>query len=1022
MTFHPVSRKTVLRLFFVSALAWIPLVIAEFPPITNTQDPKDAPIPAEEALQKITLPDGFHVTLFAAEPHVQQPIGIALDERGRLWVAENYTYDGGNRDFDRNRGDRIVMIEDTNHDGRFDQRTVFWDQAKTLTSIEIGFGGVWALCPPHLLFIPDKDGDGAPDGEPEVVLDGWNAGARHTVVNGLRWGPDGWLYGRHGIQALSSVGRPGAPAHERGKINGGIWRYHPTRKVFEVVAQGTTNPWGMDYDDHGQMFFINTVIGHLWHLIPGANYRRMHGQNLTPRTYALIDQHADHYHWDTGKSWEDSREGLGEHGRLGGGHAHSGAMIYLGDNWPDHYRNTLFTINFHGRRFNNDFLERSGSGYVGRHGPDFFHIDDIWFRGLDLIYGPDGGVFVSDWSDFGECHDNDGVHRTSGRIYKITYGPPQAPRIADVGRLSSLELVNLQLDRNDWYVRQARRILQERAAAGERMDQVQSKLLEMFNSQTDVTRQLRAMWALSVTGGAHEDWLVEQLGHPNEHVRTWAIRFLVDEQPPGPEVLERFVRLANEDESGLVRLFLASALQRMPPEQRLPLAAALLSRGEDASDHNLPLMLWYGIEPVATTLPMEAVKLAEASRIPLVRQFIARRLSEELEKQPAPVNALLERAMGRSSEAFAQDLLEGMSQAVAGWRNATPPDAWPALQSELAKSANPELRRKVWSLALLFGDQSAFDELRAVALDKSAGAPMRRAALRTLIDQRPPGLVSLLEELVADKETAVTAVQGLMAFDDPAIPSRVIERYHLFPFEERPKVISALASRPAFAEALLEAIGSGKIERQALSAYDARQIRSAGLDKLNKQLSLVWGDIRATEQDKAELIERYKAQLTPERLELADLSRGRELYVQACASCHKLFGEGGELGPDLTGSGRDNLDYLLENLIDPSAIMAADFRMSIVTLQDGRVLSGILGPETERTMTIKSPAEELTLAREEILQIESSPLSIMPEGIIEGLEEQQVADLIAYLMSPRQVPLIESGVGPEQPAGVKGFK
>jgi putative heme-binding domain-containing protein len=262
----------------------------------------------------------------------------------------------------------------------------------------------------------------------------------------------------------------------------------------------------------------------------------------------------------------------------------------------------------------------------------------------------------------------------------------------------------------------------------------------------------------------------------------------------------------------------------------------------------------------------------------------------------------------------------------------------------------------------------------------------------------------------------------LMAFDDPAIPSRVIERYHLFPPEERQKVISALASRPAFAEALLEAIGSGKIERQALSAYDARQIRSAGIDKLNNQLSLVWGDIRATEQDKAELIERYKSQLTPERLELADLSRGRELYVQACASCHKLFGEGGELGPDLTGSGRDNLDYLLENLIDPSAIMAADFRMSIVTLQDGRVLSGILGPETERTMTIKSPAEELTLAREEILQIESSPLSIMPEGIIEGLEEQQVADLIAYLMSPRQVPLIESGVGPEQPAGVKGFK
>ncbi len=375
----------------------------------------------DEALSRIDLPSGFDVSGFAAEPMVQQPIAMAFDTRGRLWVAECFTY-AENGKFETELRDRIVILEDSDHDGRADRRTVFWDQGQRLTSLEIGFGGVWVLCTPHLLFIPDRDGDDQPDAEPTVVLDGW-VSAGHTLVNGLRWGPDGWLYGRHGIQGTSEVGTPDAPPEDRVSINCGIWRYHPQRRRFEVVCHGTTNPWGMDWNDHGQLFFINTVIGHLWQVLPGAHYRRMYGDDLRPELYELIEQTADHVHWDDGhEEWTAQRKGVSTGtSRAGGGHAHVGLMFYLGDNWPLEYRDELFTLNLHGRRINRDHLEREGATYVGRHRPDFVTWGDAWFRGIDLAYGPDGGVYVLDWSDIGECHEADGVHRTSGRIYKISW-------------------------------------------------------------------------------------------------------------------------------------------------------------------------------------------------------------------------------------------------------------------------------------------------------------------------------------------------------------------------------------------------------------------------------------------------------------------------------------------------------------------------------------------------------------------------------------------------------------------------
>ena len=261
-------------------------------------------MPPAEALKRITVPDGFNVTLFAHEPDIRQPIAMTFDDRGRLWVCECYSYP----DFKVKNRDRVVILEDTDGDGRHDKRTIFWDKGNSLTGIEFGYGGIWVCCARTCSSSPTRTATTCPDGEPEIVLDGWTTEAKHNVFNGLKWGPDGWLYGCHGILATSRVGRPGTPDDKRVTLNCCIWRYHPTRKTFEVVCHGTTNPWGIDFNEYGEGFFTNCVIDHVFHMIPGAHYKRMYGQDLNPYVYELMDAASDHLHWGGGH-WTESRTG-----------------------------------------------------------------------------------------------------------------------------------------------------------------------------------------------------------------------------------------------------------------------------------------------------------------------------------------------------------------------------------------------------------------------------------------------------------------------------------------------------------------------------------------------------------------------------------------------------------------------------------------------------------------------------------------------------------------------------------------
>jgi putative membrane-bound dehydrogenase-like protein len=887
-----------------------------------------------------------------------------------------------------------------------------------VSSIEVGLGGVWVLALPNVVFIPDRNGDDVPDGPSVVHVEGFKPPQEnhHNIANGLRFGPDGWLYGRCGASGPADVNVAGRS--EKIPVRGGMWRYHPQRRVVEAITCGNTNPWGHDWNEHGELFYVNTVNGHLWHAVSGEHFKRAHTIDPNPHSYELIEHHADHWHFDTSGDWTKSRDGAAN--AFGGGHSHIGAMVYLGDNWPAEYRGKLFTLNQHGRRANMEILERSGSGYVGKHGKDFFIAGDAWFRGLDLSYGPDGGVFVLDWSDTGECHDNTGVHRSSGRIFKITHGTPKRVDPFDLSKLTSRELVNYHTHANEWFVRQARLELMRRAAEGRGLDAVKQQLPVMIKDHADPVVKLRALWTLYAIGAADEALLLSLLKHDNEHLRTWAVRLLVDQWPtdlltgerpkqegaaplPSERLSREFIQLGQKDSSGLVRLALASALQRFDPMVRVGIVTPLLERSEDAKDHNLPLLVWYGLIPVANADPNALAAAGVKCELPQTRRFIARRLAQDIEKNPSPINQMIQMASTKPTQ-FQIDLLDGLSEAFTGWRKAPKPAAWDSFVAFAAK-APAEVRDRVRELSVVFGDGRALDDVKRLALDSSADLAARKAALQTLVDNRPPDLRQICEKLLSVRFLNPIAARGLAQFDDPAVAAQMVKAYRQFHQSERGQLLAVLVSRPAFARVLLEAVAKGTIPRADVSAFHARQIRGFNDPDLTALLTKAWGELRDGAEAQQKLIAQLRGELTPAVLAKADKGNGRTLFNLACASCHRLYGQGGEVGPDLTGAGRDNLDYLLDNIVNPGGVVSADYRMSVVELKDGRVLNAVITARTDRTLTLQTMTEKLTVERGDVAKLEESTLSLMPEGLLESLTPEQRRDLLAYLMHPTQVAL-----------------
>ena len=1006
----------------------------------------------EEAVANMTVPKEFRVTLAAGEPLVHQPVAFTIDHKGRLWVAEAYTYP--NRAPDGEGKDKIIILEDTDGDGLFESRKVFIEGLNLVSGLELGFGGVWVGAAPYLMYIPDHDGDDVPDKIEDaalqdvkfpkdvppgatVLLDGFGWQDTHETLNAFTWGPDGWLYGCHGVFTHSKVGAPGCKDDERQGLNAGVWRYHPSKQKFEVFSHGTSNPWGVDFNDRGQAFITACVIPHLWHMVQGGRYHRQGGQHFNPYTFEDIKTIADHAHYVGNLAdhawWGHEPHAPADTLAAGGGHAHCGAMIYLGDNWPASYRNQIFMHNVHGNRINECLLERSGSGYIGKRAPDTLIANDRWFRGINLKYGPDGSVYLIDWYDKNACHRTNPEiwDRTNGRVYNVSYIGEEATPKTDTSKLlaklkegNPADLIDLLEHPNEWYVRMARRRLLESGNTLVKSNQpfsywvMAEPLVDVLkwklHNAADVTQKLRFLWTLHSAVGLDSkliNELLEASGPESEYLRAWAIQLELEDQIASPEVVEKLVSLAKTDPSPVVRLYLASALQRLPLEQRWGLAESLLSREEDIADHNIPLVIWYGIEPLVTSDPTRAISMAKAAKHEKVARFIVRRAASSDDS----LNAAIEWVSHTFEPVTQAMLLDEIAKAFDGRVNIPQPAAWTPAYERLLQSPNADVHARADQVAVAFGDKRILPRMRATLADPTAPVDKRQRALDLIVKGRDTEASGAL--LVALDEAALRgpALRALAAYDDAKISSAILSRYGKLNENEKRDAINTLVSRPGSAARLFDAVENGGIPRTDVHAYHVQQLLGFKDPSLSKRIQSVWGDVRPTASDKLALIAKHKASLTPTHLKAADLSNGRRLFAKTCSACHVLFGEGGKIGPDITGSNRANLDYLLENILDPSSIVGKDYRMTVIATTDGRVVSGLIQKETDSAVTLRTINDTVVVAKTEIDERKLSELSLMPEGQLNQLTPDEQRDLIAYLGTPNQVALR----GPKAPLDPK---
>ena len=978
---------------------------------------------AQKVVTGMKLVAGFQAELIAAEPDLHQPVAMAIDERGRLWVAEAYGYP--NRQPEGQGKDRIIILEDNDGDGGFETKKVFADKLNLVSGLEVGFGGVWVGAAPDLLFIPDKNHDDIPDGPPQVLLDGWGFQDTHETLNSFTWGPDGWLYGCHGVFSNALVGQPGTPDAERIRVRAAIWRYHPVRHAFELFAAGGSNQWGLDFNAVGHLFMTHCrsfhggggttyVIrnGHYWNQANNdyAPFVSNRGPAFAPELKNFLMASA---RYDSGEG------GAGKPGTTAvyGGHSHVGTMIYLGDNWPDTYRDHLFTHNLHGHQLNHQVNVRTGSAYETFHaGYDLLFAPDPTYMAVDLHYGPDGAVYVIDWVDTQHCHNprDELWDRTNGRLYRVAWAATYRPVKVDLAAKSDVELAALHTHKSEWYVRTARRLLQERAAArGIEAAALAALRAQAADPKADVVAQLRALWTLHVTGSLAPAQLAAALEHPSEIVRAWAVQLgtdfpvarvsrLVNSPDPGqatratPPMLTAadLTRLAANDPSSAVRLAVASAVPALPLADRWSAVAALAKHGEDAADRFLPKMTWFAAAPaVAGDIP-RALDLAATTALPTladsIRWFVARTAGGRDQLVARIV------AMPEATAARALGVLAFALESEAGLKM---PAAWAQVAARFSAAADPAVRGAYEQLSALFGDKTVLVVIRARLADTATPLAERRRALDLLKRAGDTESTAVLVGLLGDKElrSAVIPLLGTAA-DAPAAATGLMAQFGSLNPAERTAALAALTSRPALAVPLLRAVQSGSFEKKTLTALHARQLRNLKNTEVTTLLDRVWGKTSESSAELKATVARLKRTYNEAPVWSYEVAAGKKVFEKACIACHAIDStSGSKLGPNLAGTWRNGLDYFLENIVDPNAVVGADFQLNLVTKRDGTVVAGMIDKETDTVLAIRTVTETVNVPKADIKSREVTSQSLMPAGLLEALPEREALELLKFL-------------------------
>jgi putative membrane-bound dehydrogenase-like protein len=957
--------------------------------------------------------DVFEASLVASEPEIRQPVSVTFDERGRMWViqylqyptpaglkpvrVDNYlrtTYD--RRPEPPPRGpkgaDRITICELSEDRKRAVTFKDFVTGLNLCTGMIHGHGGLFVVQAPYLLFYPDRNRDDVPDSDPEVLLTGFGMEDAHAFANSLTWGPDGWLYGAQGSTVTANI---------RGiEFQQGIWRYHPLTKEFELFAEGGGNTWGLDFDERGEILAGTNFDEKMLHQVQGAYYVKnfgKHGALHNPHTYGYF--------------------GHVPYSGYRGPHLSSGGIVYQGHAFPASFTGTYIFANVLDHAVYWASLNPQGSSFTAAFGGPLLKTDDEQFRPVDCELGPDGAVYVADWCDKRATHLDplDTWDRSNGRIYRIQSRSPNAPGAStpnpgqpgfDLQKLSSDRLMDLLAEPNVWFARKARLLLGERRDAT-----VLPRLRKQILDNQDPRLALRSLWALYVSGGFDETFARDLLKHPNENVRAWAVRLSGDTRRVSAATETAMVAAARSDASPIVRSQLACSAKRLPGEDALAIVAELLSRDEDLNDPYIPMLIWWALEDKAVTHREAVMKLFADDGMwqrPIAQKFILERLARRYANEGGEAGftacaQLLERGPDAAATRL---LLQGMEQALAGRRLPVAPAAlkdwfakvWPAHTQDVAYVR----------LGLRLDNTEAVDAAMTMLSDGSIQETLAVSLIEVLAQSersRVAALCLALVEKAQSEKVREAALTSLRHYPRNQTAEALLELYPKLNRRLQTITLNLLSSRPAWARLLLSAVNAGRIEAKDITLDNLRQIAAAQDSVLNQQIEKRWGKIQPdSPEEKRNTINSLKLLLIPSgtvgRETKGNFAEGKKVFQNTCASCHKLFGEGNSVGPDLTSADRKSVDSLLANIVTPSAYIRPEYISFRAELKDDSVIDGLMVESTPSAITLldRNNTKHL-LAREQIRELRESAVSLMPEGLLEALSPQQVIDLFAYLQA-----------------------
>ena len=946
------------------------------------------PTPPEEALKKFKIRSDVAIDLMAAEPVVEQPLYASWDSKGRMWVVQyrQYQFPAGLKiiSYDQHlrakfdkvplpppRGekgaDKITVFEDTDGDGFFDKHEDVITGLNIASAALHGMGRIWVLNPPYLLSYPDADFDAKPDSDtPEVELSGFGLEDTHSVATNLQWGMDGWLYGANGSTTTGNVSSANT---KNVKWEGQcIWRYHPKKKTFEIYAEGGGNTFSLDFDSKGRLFSGTNGATRGMHYEQGSYGIKgwgKHGPLTNPYAFGWFEHMR---HEGDNKRFPQAFT-VYEGGLLGS--AYEGKIIA-----PNALHNLVYVS------------ERlpDGSTFRTKDEENLLSTPDRWFRPVWAGVGPDGGFYMADWYDTRLSHVSpiDDWHKTSGRIYRVrpASGAPKLKPF-DLSKAGGDELLGYLSHPNEWFRKQAIHEIEWR------------HLTELGPKLKAMPQSLETLWALDALGLA--DDLPFTSSDP--YIRRWCVKMVGEENRNADALL----KAAKEEKHPEVRAQILATAKKLPAQSALPLLWA--GDAEDISGH-LPLLAWWALESKAEKERAAVFAFLKSDTAFLKTALFRDNLAEKLAKRYALAGG--EENLQSCADLLTltnDDALRG--KFIAGIASAFEGAEMPKLPKSLTKALNDYMAKQSGgdlTLALRSGNADALKKALALLSDKTASSTARIAIAKTLAELgKQEAVMPMVNILKATNPPGLKRgiLQAAAKFDDKRIPEALLlgwEGQIAGDKALREDALRVMAGRKEWAQILVNFVNEWKIPAKQFTVDIVRQLSLFKDAEIDASIDKHWKGLLATgpTPEKKKESERIKAVL---KTGLGNADKGKIQFMGRCAICHKLFGEGGQIGPELTGYDRSNADFWLDNLFMPSMEIREGFGAYIVKTKGGQILTGLMDAQDAKGIVIKDMANNKTaLKQTDIESMTASPISLMPEGLTTGMSDADLKDFFAYLM------------------------